>query len=104
MRGKDSTDLAFDPPPDLIIEVDIKHSSLNRMSIFAAIGIPEIWRYDGEKLIIYLLENNRCRESETSAVLPRVNARRLSKLVATGKNSTHREFLHQIKEYAEELK
>ena len=34
----------IDPPPDLAIEVDITHSSIDRLPIFAAIGIPEVWR------------------------------------------------------------
>ncbi len=104
MRGKDNVDLAFDPPPDLTIEVDVKHSSLNRMSIFSAIGIHEVWRYDGEKLIIYLLRGDKYQESETSSVLPLVTARKLTQLVEMGRNSTRRNFLLQIKEYTNELK
>jgi Uma2 family endonuclease len=44
MAGKRQLDLSIDPHPDLAIEVDITHSSLDRLPIFAAIGIPEIWR------------------------------------------------------------
>lgn len=104
MRGKDNVNLAFDPPPDLTIEVDVKHSSLNRMSIFSAIGIPEVWRFDGEKLTIYLLKNNRYHESETSSVLCMANGKKLSELINTGRNSTRRDFLAQIEEYANQLK
>jgi len=104
MRGKDNVDLRFDPPPDLTIEVDVKHSSLNRMSIFAAIEIPEVWRYDGEKLTIYLLENGGYNESEASSVLPSASSSKLSNLVDAGKYSTRQDFLLQIKEYANELK
>ena len=104
MCGKDAVDLASDPPPDLTIEVDVKHSSLNRMSIFLAIGIPEVWRYDGERLTIYLLENNRYRESETSFVLPGADSKKLSELIETGRASTRRDFLSKIEKYANELK
>ena len=104
MLGKDTVDLAFDPPPDLTIEVVVEHSSLNRMSIFAAIGIPEVWRYDGERLTIYLLQNNEYQISETSSVLPKVTGDELSELIETGKNSTRKEFLSQIEEYTKTLK
>jgi len=104
MRGKDNVDLAFDPPPDLTVEVDVKHSSLNRMSIFGAIGIPEVWRYDGEKITIYLLKDNKYKESAASSILSGAAARKLSKLVETGKNSTRKDFLLQIEKYANELK
>src|SRR5881409_2873681 len=46
MRDKDELDLAVDPPPELIIEVDIGNSSLNRFPIYASIGVGEVWRYD----------------------------------------------------------
>lgn len=104
MRGKDSVNLDVDPPPDLTIEIDVKHSSLNRMGIFAAIGIPEIWRYDGEMLTIYLLKNGVYEETETSLVLPKVTAEKLSLLTEVGRNSTRRKFLSKIKEYTNELK
>jgi len=104
MRGRDDVNLAFDPPPDLTIEVDVKHSSLNRMSIFSAIGIPEVWRFDGEKLTIYLLKNNRYHESETSSVLPLADSVKLSELIDTGRNSTRRNFTSQIEKYASQLK
>jgi Uma2 family endonuclease len=104
MRGKDEVDLESDPPPDLTIEIDVKHSSLNRMSIFAAIGIPEIWRYDGEKLTIYLLKNNEYQVSETSAVLPSAESKRISELAEIGKNQPRKEFLLQIENYSKELK
>lgn len=104
MRGKDSVDLDVDPPPDLTVEIDVKHSSLNRMSIFAAIGIPEVWRYDGENLIVYLLEDKDYRKSEESSVLTKVKSKELNRLIETGKNSTRREFSSQIDDYATKLK
>ena len=104
MRGKESVNLSFDPPPDLTIEVDIKHSSLNRVGIFAAIGIPEVWRYDGRNLTLYLLEGGSYRESAESSALPKVTVGELSRLIETGKTAAHREFLSEIKNYTEKLK
>lgn len=104
MRGRDEVNLDFDPPPDLTIEIDVKHSSLNRMSIFAAIGIPEVWRYDGAKLIIYLLKNKEYKFSETSLAIPLAESRRLSELIEAGKIASRKEFLSQIENYSKELK
>ena len=50
VRGKDKIDLRRDPPPDLVIEVDWTHSSLDRLAIFAALLVPEVWRFDGQIL------------------------------------------------------
>jgi Uma2 family endonuclease len=47
MRGKQRLDLRTDPPPDLGVEIDVTSSSLNRLRIYAAIKVPEIWRFDG---------------------------------------------------------
>ena len=45
IRGKDEINLEVDPPPDLWIEVDHRGSSRGRMQIYAALGVPEIWRF-----------------------------------------------------------
>jgi Uma2 family endonuclease len=55
VRGKLHIDLRIDPAPDLAIEVDIAHGSLDRMAIYAALGIPEVWRFDGTKLSFHQL-------------------------------------------------
>jgi Uma2 family endonuclease len=51
MAGVRQLDLRQHPPPDLALEVDVTHSSLDRLSIYAALGIPEVWRVDGDQLI-----------------------------------------------------
>lgn len=56
LAGKTHLDLRVDPPPDLAIEVDIKRSSLDRMSIYAALGVPEVWRVTSEELTFNVLE------------------------------------------------
>jgi Uma2 family endonuclease len=53
--GRDDIDLRTDPPPDLGIEIDVTHSSLDRMSIYAALHVPEVWRYDGTTLTFNIL-------------------------------------------------
>jgi Uma2 family endonuclease len=52
IRGREQIDLAVDPPPDLAVEIDVSRSSIGRLAIYAAIGIPEAWRFDGKKLEI----------------------------------------------------
>ena len=58
VRGK-SIDLRVDPPPDLAIEVEISRSALDRMGIYAALGVPEVWRFDGETLRVERLQDDR---------------------------------------------
>lgn len=70
VRGKDSIDLSIDPPPDLVVEIDITSSSVNRLDIYAALGVPEVWRYDGKTLTFYHLQGQNYSSQEASAVLP----------------------------------
>jgi len=69
MRGKLTLDLSYDPPPDLAIEIDITSSSLNRLDIYAKLGITEVWRFDGQNLLIYILQDEVYRQQEKSNVL-----------------------------------
>jgi Uma2 family endonuclease len=55
IRGK-TPDLGADPPPDLAIEVEISRSALDRMGIYAVLGVPEVWRFDGETLRVEQLQ------------------------------------------------
>lgn len=74
VRGKDVIDLTIDPPPDLAIEVDSTRSSMNRMGIYAALRVPEIWRFDRETLTIYSLVNEEYQPREVSLALPMFDA------------------------------
>jgi Uma2 family endonuclease len=65
VRNRDEIDLEKDPSPDLVVEVDISRSSLDRMSIYAAFRVPEVWRFDGKALRAYRL-NRRGSYSEVA--------------------------------------
>jgi len=56
MAGRRRLDLRTDPPPDLAVEVDVSHSSLDRLGIYAALQVPEVWRLDGSTLTFHVLE------------------------------------------------
>ena len=58
MAGRRRLDLPRDPPPDLAIEVDVTHSSMDRLSIYATLGVPEIWRLDGDELTFHVLDDD----------------------------------------------
>lgn len=56
MRGKRDWVLGRDPPPDLAVEIDISNSSIPRLPIYKLLGIPELWRYDGEDISFLALD------------------------------------------------
>ena len=65
VRGK-KVDLAVDPPPDLIVEVDITHTDINKKALYERMGISEFWRYNGKTLTLYHLQDSKYQEVETS--------------------------------------
>ena len=73
VRNNKEIDLATDPPPDLVVEVDFTSSTLDRLPIYADIGVPELWRYDEPVIQIYQLFEGQyipCTVSPTFANLP----------------------------------
>ncbi|NEO30987.1 MAG: Uma2 family endonuclease [Symploca sp. SIO3C6] len=56
VRGKLAIDLDHDPPPDLVWEIDITSSSIDKHRIYAELGVLELWRYDGQKLKVFVLQ------------------------------------------------
>jgi Uma2 family endonuclease len=70
MRGKKHLDLRTDPPPDLAIEVDVTSSSLDRMGIYAALGVAEIWRLSHGALTFHELSGKAYRPRPDSLSFP----------------------------------
>lgn len=67
-----NVNLAHDPPPDLVVEVDITHSDIDKNQLYAAMGVPEFWRYNGQVWFIYQLQGNTYQECNRSPSLPMV--------------------------------
>lgn len=57
IRGKKRIDLTVDPAPDLAIEIDITSRTL--LNNYEALRVPELWRYDGQSLEIYVLNSGK---------------------------------------------
>ena len=73
VAGK-NVDFSQDPPPDLVVEVDITHTDINKNKLYASMGVREFWRYNGQELKIYTLEETnqemRYRECDRSPTFP----------------------------------
>lgn len=70
VKGKKRIDLNQDPPPDLVVEIDITSSSENSLQVYADLGVPEVWIYNGLRLRINRLENGEYVEGEISLAFP----------------------------------
>jgi Uma2 family endonuclease len=71
VSGIREIDFTKDPPPDLAVEAEVSQTVLDRFPIYAAFKVPEVWRYDGEQLIVLLLQSDGTyQESSASRALP----------------------------------
>jgi Uma2 family endonuclease len=74
VRGREELDLETAPPPDLAIEIDITSSSINKFAIYSALGVPELWLYNGRVLKFYQLVETEYIERDFSVTFSFVSA------------------------------
>lgn len=96
IRGKLDFDLTQDPPPDLVLEIDLTSKSLNRLPIYARLGVPEIWRYDEGKIVIYQLQDQAYIETSKSLAFPQFPVQQIIPFIqqnrSAGKKAMRRAF------------
>lgn len=100
VRGEKRLDLNEDPPPDLVIEIDVTHFSLDKFSIFAGLGIPEVWRYESTTLSIFNLENGSYVAREESRMLPGVTRGVLTRFIESSTTGRRTVWLRSVREWA----
>jgi Uma2 family endonuclease len=100
VRGKVEIDSEVDPPPDLVIEVDITSPSLDRFPIYAHFGVPEVWRYDGERIVVYELRNAEHIEVANSLALPWFTSDILTRVVEQGLTMRRTSWARKVREWA----
>ncbi|HZK79447.1 MAG TPA: Uma2 family endonuclease [Humisphaera sp.] len=97
VRGMKRFDPKKYPPPDLAIEIDVSRRSIPKEPIYARLGVPEIWRYDGRRLsVLVLIEDGTCKGVETSLIFPFLPidqfVRFVHRMIAEEPNGVIREF------------
>jgi Uma2 family endonuclease len=96
VRHLNELDLQRDPPPDLVVEVDITSSSNRRFPIYARLGVPELWKFDGKTLQYYVLCEGEYGPVQTSPTFPMLPAdlllQSLQNRLAIGETQAIRDF------------
>jgi Uma2 family endonuclease len=87
MIGKGRIDLETDPPPDVVVGIDLSNESLSKFPIYAALGVPEIWLYDGQQARFYHLAEQRYQEIPHSLAFPVLTNAALTDFLAQSKTS-----------------
>ncbi|KYC38461.1 hypothetical protein WA1_35280 [Scytonema hofmannii PCC 7110] len=101
VRDKEKIDLSEDPPPDLVLEVEYSRSAVNKLNLYAAIGIPEFWRYNGSILRIYRLSGKQYSEVQSSPTFAPVPVKEIPQFIEAarknGEMATTRAFRTWVK-------
>lgn len=97
VRGKKTYDPKSDPPPDVVIEIEVSRGSKRRMGIYAAMGVPEVWRFDGESLVSCVLQSSGIYQAfDRSPTFPPVP---LMELIRFMMPNSAEDYLSQVREF-----
>jgi Uma2 family endonuclease len=99
IRGKRQIELPQDPPPDLLIEIDVTSSSINRFALFAEAGVPEVWRHDGSRVQIFALVGKEYVEVEKSIAFSLLTNEVITRFVEDGVELERLEWLHRVRDW-----
>lgn len=114
VRGKRDIDLLVDPPPDLVVEVDVTSPSLDKLPIYARVGVPEVWRYAGGRPTIFALHGivgvvdetgeGEYAEVAESAMLPHLTCEALARFVERGLTMSYPAWVREIRRWAQRVR
>ncbi|MFN7892168.1 MAG: Uma2 family endonuclease [Pirellula sp.] len=98
--AKEELDFEVDPAPDLVVEVELTSSAIEKMELFAAMQVREVWRHDGTSVQFYRWLNGRYNLIPTSVELPGLDAalinRFLEQRLEAGETTFIRAFRREI--------
>ena len=101
MRGKKRLDLKKDPPPELVVEIDIASRSVPREPIYAALGVPEIWRYKSRRVDCLHLIDGEYKTRKMSLAFPSLEPallqRFIEKAAVDGETAMLRQFVAWVR-------
>jgi Uma2 family endonuclease len=103
VRGKDEIKLPDNPPPDLAVESDYTSSSLNKLNIYAALGVPEVWRYHQGELQVYQLIGDSYQLTEKSLAFPCLPITEIPQLIAQSKEVGQRAIVRLFRQRIQEI-
>lgn len=97
IRTRDTLDPRTDPTPELVIEIDISHGSLDKLPIYGALGVTEVWRYADGTLTVHGLSGDGYTRLVHSELLGGIRTEDLDGLIAAGQRLTRRAWFAEIR-------
>jgi len=105
VRVEEDIDLdTGDPPPDLVFELDVTNPSLEKLPIFAQVGVAEVWRYAGGQMEMFGLRDEELRYEALaeSTVLPPLTIDVLARFVEEGLTMERPALVRRVRQWARE--
>jgi Uma2 family endonuclease len=96
-------EIAVDPPPDLVVEIDLTSGSKVRLATYAALKVPEVWRFDGSDLTVLVLRDGAYVPVDRSPAFPLAPIERLESFVRDFEDGSERVWMDGIRAWAASL-
>jgi len=97
VAGKRKIDLSIDPPPDLVVEVELTSSAVDKLDLYAHLRVPELWRCSADAVRILGLVSGRYEESLSSLAFPFLTAEKLSELLRQGRSARRSQWVRSLR-------
>jgi Uma2 family endonuclease len=104
VRDRREVDLTVDPPPDVVLEMEMSRSARDKLPLFASMSIPEVWRCDGQRVSIFILdrERNRYRKSSQSLALSVLSSAVLTRFLVESRTTLSPDWFQAVSDWARE--
>jgi Uma2 family endonuclease len=104
VKGKAEIDLTSDPPPDIVVEIDVTSPSIKKLPIFAALGVAEVWHYEdtSERWRILRLAGDAYTEETESRYFPKLTAATLAQFSRDNEQMARPAWLRSVRAWATE--
>jgi Uma2 family endonuclease len=104
VRDREEIDLTVDPPPDLAIEIELSPSTKDRLAIYAALKVPEVWRFDGHRLTVHqLTDDGQYMESSESRYFPKISISELVGFIERRTQMDENSLLNSFREWVRKV-
>lgn len=91
--------ISNDLPPDLALEIDIAHRSDTKLSIYQALGVPEVWLYQRDQLKIKHLTQGKYVDALTSQAFPSISASQINQWLEIRRTGTDLTVVRSVRQF-----
>lgn len=103
VRGRTDIDLKRDPPPDLVVEVESTRPPIEKLPIYAALGVPEVWHWKKGDLRFLRLRGGAYEQTEASVAFPMIRSSDLNRFLQMLPGSSQHQVMLAFRDWVRAL-